>query len=246
MLVEYGLRTLTRESTFFITVTLKAGPGLEKDADYVRATWRKFLVLLNSQYPGTEWIKVVELTKQSQPHIHAVMTFLRPSLVPMCQIRAKYDRAWRGLDCECLEHVFSGWWHSITGNSYVVDVRPVSSAKGAASYIAKYITKSITYTRRLRELGFKRSWARSRGWPGDKLQLAETKERGWLSQEFTGPDSSAFPEDGSAKWWLKRSEWSHLQKRTGTDLAKELGYEREIQGVRSDMKHALKVLRWSA
>lgn len=37
-------------------------------------------------------------------------------------------------------------WHRITGDSFVVDVRPVNSADDAARYITKYITKPVAST----------------------------------------------------------------------------------------------------
>lgn len=37
----------------------------------------------------------------------------------------------------------SEMWHQVTGDSYIVDIRKVYSAKNAAQYIAKYVSKSL-------------------------------------------------------------------------------------------------------
>lgn len=42
------------------------------------------------------------------------------------------------------QKALSSAWHAVTGDSYVVDIRPIQSAPGAAAYVAKYATKPCT------------------------------------------------------------------------------------------------------
>ena len=40
------------------------------------------------------------------------------------------------------QHLLSELWHNITGDSFIVDIRPVGARTGAVSYITKYVTKA--------------------------------------------------------------------------------------------------------
>jgi hypothetical protein len=230
MMVEYGCLTLGR--TYFTTLTLRAGSGLAKDAVYVRQVWKKFKDYLSSKYQILEWVKVVELTKQNQPHLHLVLHLGEGCLRAACETKAKYNERWLGKRCECLEHTFSAAWQRVTGDSFVVDVKETLSPTHAGSYLGKYLGKGILYKDRLSELGFKRSWARSKGWPFDQLRLRQSLEGGWKERKFTyGRDKVAHGliESGmSAREWLKETEWLNESmklgplQREGTDLIKEL------------------------
>lgn len=227
MLVQYGCLTLGR--SYFTTLTLRAGPGLQKDALFVRAAWRKFLEFLRSRYETVEFVKVVELTKQKQPHLHVVLHLGQISLRARCQIRAKYDAKWRALVCDCLEHLFSAAWQRITGDSFVVDVSEVSSGKNAGSYLGKYLAKGIAYQGALRKLGFIRAWARSGGWPFDQISLSQTHKGGWKDKGFTAPGKKRWPSDKtSVAEWLARTEGSP-PKREGTDLAIALSQDKQAK-----------------
>lgn len=225
MLVEYGCLTLG--VSYFTTLTLRAGPGLQKDALYVRACWRQMLEWLRSQYQTVEWVKVVELTKKNQPHLHLVIHLGKSSLVAACESRAKYNARWLAKQCDCLEHRFSSAWRRITGDSYVVDVKEILSAKDVAAYLGKYMAKGILYKEELERLGFKRAWARSGGWPFDQLRLVDTA-KGWKHRAFTKTDQvvQLLGNSGSAKEWLQWTEDSP-PVREGTDLMFALQQERE-------------------
>ena len=77
-------------------------------------------------------------------HFHVIIGKV-PNRKAACEQNANYSRVWRkrlGV-CECLEHVFAQAWLEATGfTSWVVDVRPVLGAFGAAAYLAKYLTKA--------------------------------------------------------------------------------------------------------
>jgi hypothetical protein len=219
MIVEYGCLTL--DHLRFITLTLRAGEGLQKDARYVRRVWRKMLEYLRLRYPGHEWIKVVELTKQTQPHLHVVFANSRSySEKAACHRKARYNDAWLDMKCECMEHELSRVWHRITGDSFVVDVQEVGSARKAASYLAKYLDKGISYCQELGRLGFYRTWSRSSGWPGEQLRLSRSRHREggvtveseWKRVDFTGPGQWA-------QEALTRAETSPLARRVGDNLS---------------------------
>jgi hypothetical protein len=189
------------------------------------------LEFLRSKFQIVEFVKVVELTGKNQPHLHLVLHLGSNPLMAACESRAKYNARWLAKSCDCLEHLLSGAWHGITGDSYVVDVKDIGSGKKVANYLAKYMAKGITYKTRLAQLGFARSWARSRGWPFDQLRLAQT-EKGWKHIEHSGPKQ--LPRGGleagySVDEWLTWTEKSPPE-REGTDLAWALAQEREDRG----------------
>lgn len=78
--------------------------------------------------------------------------------------------------------IAAGWshlWLKATRDSYIVDVRPVWSSRGAARYLVKYLIKGMGQRMALESLGFVRRWSRSRGWPADRVRLRGTVEDGW-------------------------------------------------------------------
>lgn len=231
MLVQYGLLTLG--PCYFTTLTLKAGHALEKDALYVRQVWRRMLRWLRHTFPTVEFVKVVELTRQHQPHLHLVIHLGPTFWTAACEQSHKYNERWLNKQCDCLEHRFSAAWHHITRNSFVVNVSKVNTPAKTASYLGKYMAKGIHHKRQLAQLGFLRSWARSKGWPFDPIRLAQTEEGGWKKKYFTGPNQvpEGFLGKGSALQWLEASE-SRGIRRLGTDLALQLQQHREDQAAR--------------
>lgn len=219
---------MTLGRCFFTTLTLRSGRGLNRDADYVRVKWRRMLEFLRSKFQTVEWIKVVEVTQANQPHLHLALHLgTTYSGNPACEARPRYDERWRGKECDCLEHVLSRAWLGITGDSFVVDVKEIDSGRRMAGYLGKYLSKGIAYSHTLRSLGFKRAWARSKGWPFDQLRMAQTDGAGWRKALHTPKGKSAFPRSKmSVGWWLamtKQRGWMRL----GTDLAMALAHERE-------------------
>lgn len=123
---------------------------------------------------------------------------------------------WLRKECDCLEHVTAKLWYEATGDSYVVDAREVMGARGAAVYLAKYLTKSAMSFDRLEDLGFKRRWSRSRNWPGgEKLQLRQTVEGGWAKIVWSARNGSSDREEE----WARRSEGHGLGARIGDNLS---------------------------
>ena len=145
--LEYGCLTLG--SSWLITLTLKLGDSSKiKDAVFVRKALERFWVRLKIRpnWKQVVWLKVIELTKKGQPHLHIVV--------------GNITGTHRQLQLEAREA-----WLFVTGDSYIVDVRPVSKAKEIGHYLGKYLAKGYAHREKLEALGFNRRWSASRGWP---------------------------------------------------------------------------------
>lgn len=160
-----------------------------------------------------------------------------------CEPKARYDDKWLRKACECLEHTFSEAWQRITGDSYVVDVREVTGSD--ASYLAKYVAKSFYYAGVFRDLGFHRSWSRSRSWGVERLRLERSVEDRWVKVEFTSGQEVAHGLIGYSSWeeWIRKGEKSHLRARVGTELARELQEKREDEAAKTEILRMMEVLR---
>lgn len=239
MLIEYGILTLS--PSFFTTFTFKAGEGLQKDASYVRASWRKVLDFMRPRYPGLAFLYVIELTRQNQPHLHVVLHFGPTSSIrPACTTKAKYDRTWLSRRCNCIEHILSLAWWRITGDSYVVDSVQITSARKTASYLAKYFVKGIALRAALQKLGFVRSWAKSNTWPVEPLKLKYTDSHGWAKIEFhPGPPNEMMRFDLDHPPYMVGLLRERLKEHTGTDLAIALADRNQAEAAITAYEKAL-------
>ncbi len=79
--------------------------------------------------------------------------------------------------CSCLAHRLSLEWETITGDSWVVHTTPVTGAKGAGGYMAKYMRKEFD-GERAETLGMVRRWSNSRGWPGPRRNRLSNSKAG--------------------------------------------------------------------
>ncbi len=168
------------------------------------------------------WIKIPELTKKKQTHLHLIIGGIGNDQAA-CQNVAKYDREWLDKVCTCHEHTFSREWYKITGDSYVVDVRRVSGKFGAAAYVAKYLAKQYTGADRdeLEKRGFLRRITCSRNWPrGGQMQRRGTVNDSWVKHSFHP--------GGGFKWWIDTSKNAPEAQQVGTDMAWELKYARQV------------------
>lgn len=260
MLVEYGMKFSAPERFYFITLTYRQGKKLQRDADYVRGTWRRLLSWIRSKYgKGVKWLRVIELTKQMQPHLHVILSFGlgRENIRARCERKAKYDGAWLAKVCDCLEHVFSKRWHLITSDgrctyggkecescTYVVDAR--DALEGDAWYLAKYVAKGFIHSDAFVRLGFSRSWSRSRSWPGERLQLETTAAKDWRRVEFGFGRAGAFGVDrDTMRERVERGKESPLRRRVGTELARILQYEAEDKAAERKVLKMMEGLRAS-
>ena len=142
-------------------------------------------------------MKVVELTKAGQPHLHLIVTGCPGGREGKCKGNRK-DKAYVEQGCfnvgeSCIYHEVAKAWSRVTkklGNeSWVVDVARVRSNKRAGLYVAKYITKGGSDGKRLAALGFKRVWSASQGFTPDlRVRLRGTVEGKWLKTEYWSPN----------------------------------------------------------
>jgi len=214
--------SLIRPVSYFITVTNRMGIRSQKDAGSVQGDWRRFLYLLKRRYPELtakmEWMKVIELTKKGQAHLHLIMSGLPGGLVGRCGGN-KNAKSWVENGCfqasgTCVLHAVAKSWLATTGDSWVCDASKVRSALGAGQYVAKYVTKAYDDTR-MEKLGFKRSWSASHGFAPDlRVRLRGTIEGKWTKVEYW---KTATDQDK----WLERSDGNRDLERVGHPLVME-------------------------
>lgn len=195
---------------YFITVTLRTGTTGPKDAVFVQEAWRGLVRRLKYEtdwWEQAKWMKVIELTKWGQPHLHLVVTNVPGGKHDRC-VGNRNDKEWVDNGCfrigeDCIHHTVAQAWARVTkklGNeSWIVDVQKIRSPVKAGMYVSKYITKGGD-DERLGRLGFKRVWSTSKGFTPDlRIRLRGTVEKKWQKVEYWQPDY-----EPSA--WLSRVE----------------------------------------
>lgn len=227
MRVEAGV--LAYGGSWFITLTYKQG-SRQVDAECVRKDWKAFWRMLReTEFRSLSWLRVVELTKKGQPHLHLVMQ--ANSSRPNCygggglEIR-RYRHRWAS--CQCVAHMLSRAWYAVTGDSWIVDVSSVRSRKKSGDYLGKYLQKGDRFG--LEALGFTRRWSSSKGWAGTgRIRLRQSKEAGGPGWERN--DWSTSGHDLAGKVWDPETsagrENDPLLDRVGPDLVFKLTEERE-------------------
>ena len=187
-----------RPDSYFITVTLRTAMKGPEDAVFVQKAWRGLVQRLNYEttwFQQTKWMKVIELTKWGQPHLHLIVTGVPGGSKARCR-GDRNDRNWVEEGCfeargSCLHHEVAKAWARVTkklGNeSWVVDVSKVRGARRAGLYVSKYVTKGGNDSR-LAKLGFKRVWSTSKSFTPDlRIRLRGTVEGKWEKVEFWQP-----------------------------------------------------------
>ncbi len=190
----------------FITITYKAGGQRLLAAECVKKDWQAFTrrLRLHAKWVSEmEWLRVMELTKAGTPHHHLVMGPVPQEKRVRCWKRYESLDAThylRNLDsCACLSHTMAREWYAVTGDSWLIHGMPVYSAKGAGSYMAKYMGKEFDGDRAA-ELGMQRRWSTSRGWPGtSRMRLQQSgRPEGWARHSFRYGQVEADIEGGPA------------------------------------------------
>ena len=225
MRVQVGVSRLG--SCCFMTVTYRAGTGLQRDAESVTKDWKELWRRLRKVHPasiGWKWLRVVEATRRGQPHLHLVvgplMTRARCYGAEGLDVR-RFQR--RMAFCDCMAHVVSRVWLGVTGDSYIVDATPVVGARGAGRYLAKYMRKGALNRGVLERLGFKRRWSSSRGWPGSgRVRLRYSVDHEWARIDLTW----AFGSSWARERFRKQDPNHRLLERVGDDLAVVLAAKR--------------------
>ena len=95
-----------------------------------------------------------------------------------------------------------------------------------AGYLAKYIAKSNQITAALLELGFTRTWSRSRSWPVERFRLLATVEKSWkkISPHYPGDWKEMKTNRMTTKEWIEWTEENPFLS-VGTDLNWEMENE---------------------
>lgn len=222
----------------FITFTYRmAGNQSLRDAVSVAKDWRA----LRRQWKSTSfrlnklpWLRVVELTKKGQIHLHLIMQS------PGGQIRC-YGNSFaiapyreRMATCQCLSHELARQWRAITGDSYIVHTTPVVGANGAAGYLGGYLEKGGASIEELRARGFKRRWSKSRNWPaGDRMRLEATVKKEWVRVEWNAGIIGQYLHE------LAEEEENPLLNRVGTPVAMKASLKAKAKRVyRKMVKYA--------
>lgn len=182
-----------------------------------------------------------------QPHLHTIAGGLGENRIGCCYPLALdkkcshvFNLDWARADCRvgCIEHELAGKWYDITGDSFVVNAKPVVSSRKAGGYLAKYIVKSVDSTG-LAKLGFKKNWTRSRNWPGcDKLVLQVAE---WDSTEFR------YKRDAEVNRYEKEIEISEehpLARKTGSPEAWESDAKAEKDRRYHQVKEITRAINW--
>ena len=178
MKMEHGCST--RTPSYFITITnTLAANSSPKRAEYVQTVWHRFLRRLKRTYPNPMWFKIIELTKNGQPHLHVILNNIG-TVVPRCQQPNWSSPTYRNKSCDCLTHLVSRCLEYATkGESYVCDAQIVRSPAGLAQYLTKYLVKQFDTHDQLVQLGFTRRYSASIGWGLPRRHLKGTLEDEW-------------------------------------------------------------------
>lgn len=183
--VKAGISHL--QACVFTTFTFKMG-DVPVDAVFVTATWKEFSRRWKKAgEENFEWLKVVELTKKGQPHLHLVMGPTTGRICCYGRLRPLGKWFVRDRSCKCLSHRLSRVWEAVTGDSWIVYCVPVTSPDRAGNYLLKYMAKGMGKRGNLEALGFKRRWSTSRGWPGKgriRLRQSLPDGPGWAHTEL--------------------------------------------------------------
>lgn len=205
-------------ASYFITLTLRTGTDSIRDAGYVQRVFRAFQSkLLRDHQIKMKYMKVVELTKKGQPHLHLVAAGMPSGRVTRCRGH-KNERAWVEGGCfqagpDCLLHIVSKAWLAVTGDSWVCDVSPTRSGPAAGRYISKYVGKWDQG--KMLKLGFKRKWSATQGFTPDlHLRLRGTVEKKWIKAEH-------WDYQKDAKNWLLASRDDPLLEVVGHPIVME-------------------------
>ncbi len=209
-------------SSAFITITyvMKDYRSI-RNATTVNKDWHRLLKLF-LRPKSVIMFRVVELTKQGQPHLHLIASWPSIGIETLtCRVEGKrsdFTRKWLSLDCVCVEHELSRIWYGITGDSWITDVRQISTSQKAGQYVATYIKKGMVAWSKLEALGFKRRYSRSRDWPVSGIWL-RGKELPWAVSGFEyGPV-------GQYEYLIAASQESKWMEVRGDNLVIEYNLE---------------------
>ena len=172
---------------------------------------------------------MTELTKKKIPHLHLLVNGLGDQ-VETCSGKAHSWKNWlKNTTCLCLEHVWARLWYRVTGDSFLVCVRPVWETRGAVNYMAKYLQKTFDHRDEYEARGYLRRWSCSRNWPRSKAEIAGKDT--WLRSEMVNGVTSDMVLDH-----LGDASANPLFHLVGTDLEMEVSeyYVKSADRVKAD------------
>ncbi len=235
--------------SLFITLTYRKRPGdRTRNARSVAMDWAALWRRLKEKeaWRNAAWVKVPELTKAGQVHLHGIVVMADGK--DTCRTSSRNRKAWMEKVCSanCLEHDLARTWYDITGDSFIVDCQIVRSVAGTAGYVQKYMSKSFQGERAAMEsLGFGRRWSASRNWPrcrpiqlqGTEWEAWQTITRipGWKATQSTGPEDPPIPIVDIFEDQEREAPW--LMEKVGGDYYLEL---RRLSEKRKAIKEVMK------
>lgn len=230
---------------FFITNTFKKELHTTVNATDAGLVWSEYLKRMRKRHPNLQYLKVIELTKQKQPHFHCLVGGLgmmqdncrrdnqkvtpkhlhgRCKLLPRRRGQGK-DGTSHSL---CLEHDVYETWKAASGDSFINLTRRVYGVVGLCNYLSKYMMKNATEFEEQKNLGFGKRWTQSYGWPKlPKMMLRGTLEKAWLKVDAariidTGVYSSMIAAAGQRIVEAETTPQTGWFERLGSELAKEM------------------------
>lgn len=224
----YGLST--EPHTYFITVTYQTEGEERMTAASVTDDWHSFLsrVKRRATSQNLMWFKVVEMTKRRQPHLHLAVGGIGERVARCVGLKwRRWTEAWVAKKCpvDCLQHEWAKIWKEVTGDSYILDARPVWSAEKGSAYLGKYLTKAMAYWDVLEGQGFKRRWARSNNWPRGEMRLKGSVDDIWEGTVYLRGDTAGADRvardvaDSKESPFLKRVGPELLERRERAQIA---------------------------
>lgn len=216
--IQYGCYVLGR--SWFITLTYRMGEGLQRNADTVREDWAKLLRCWSKEERTKKiaWFRVVELTKQSQPHLHLIVANLG------------------GLRRGEITAMIRKQWLTISGDSYIIKVKPVLTPAGAAYYLTKYLVKGMLHREELERLGFDRRYSASANWPRGHLGPRGTEEERWYGVQFVNP---GYREGIEIAKLAESSKGHYLLDRVGDEYLQTVERDRRRYAIAKQFKGVL-------
>ena len=195
---------------WLLTLTLRNIKGRElRGAEYVSQVWAAWLRLLKTRqawrFKTMEWMKVAELTKKGQPHLHVLMIGVKKP--------------------ETAQKIMRACWLEVTGDSFIVDFELVRHAGKMGNYLADYVFKGFYQRERMEAAGFSRRFSRSRGWPrGPTMVMHGTEKELWKGVGFEFANSQKEPLAGV----VERIEDGHPYfVRDGDSVSREMALRHE-------------------
>lgn len=209
-IVQGTLNVMSGKNPRFLTLTLRhSATPLTDQIDRIYDSFKKLRkrdAWNNHVTGGAAFLEVKLSEKDGLWHVHL-----------HCLIEGEY---WDGYE-------ISREWHAVTGDSFIIDIRPVENHEYRARYVTKYVTKPADASvyrscDKLDELIIamrgRRLCLTFGSWRGNKLDEAEPDEREFKNvgcvqflvdaAQYGDSESMRWVEAACRKWPLFRDVWA--------------------------------------